>query len=101
GPVDEGYRPRRLLPGAGPRPQHPERAHHPQRAVEPAAIGHGIEVGTDRQGGLRVAFQVGPGVAGFIDLEIESDLTEQLAEELSRPAPAIAPAEPLRAIVVA
>ena len=36
----------------GPGPQHAEPRHHPQRAVEPAAVGHGVEVRAERQRGL-------------------------------------------------
>jgi hypothetical protein len=52
----------------------------------------------DRERRLALARQIGPGVAGLVDLRFEIDLGEQAPEELARRAPSLAPAEPLRSL---
>ena len=55
-------------PGRGPCPEHAERRHHAERAVEPATLGHRVEVRAERQRGLGSPSQRGPEVSGRVGL---------------------------------
>ena len=53
---------------------------------------------TEHEGGLGLTLEVGPGVAGLVDLRREPDLGDQLPEQSARLPPALPPAEPLGAV---
>ena len=85
GEVDERERPRRRRAALRPGPQHPDRRHHPEGAVEPAAVGHRVEVRAEHQGRLRARPRGSPrGCPPRRTRRLEPDLSEQLAEEGAR-----------------
>ena len=80
GPVHElhGQRRRGLV---GERAQHLERRDDVERAVQPAAVGHGVEVAADDHAALGVARQRRPGVAGLVALDLDAVDLRQLAPQ--------------------
>ena len=95
GPVDErdGARRRALR---GDRAQRLERPHHAERAVEPAAVRHGVDVGADHDGVGALTREPRPQVAGLVDLDLDRQLGERLAQQPARVLPLVRPAQPPR-----
>src|SRR5262249_10228779 len=101
GPVHQREGAGWALPYARPGTENAEPAHHAAGSVEPAAVRHGVDVRADRQGRIALPREVRPGVAGLVDLGLEADLPQELAEVLTRRPPSLSPAEPLGAVLVA
>ena len=99
GPVDE-------LDGDGPVPggqraHDLERAQHAERAVEPAAVGHRVEVAADDHEALGVAGQRRPRVARLVPLDRHAgDRVELGAQPVARGDPRVRPRDPLGAALV-
>ena len=96
GPVHELHRHRRWRRGV--KPQRLERRRDAQRAVEPAAVGHRIEMAADDHGLRRGAGQRHPVVAGRIGLDVQAELRDLAGEPGARIAPDRSPGEALGAV---
>src|SRR5262245_33874322 len=101
GPVHQRERPRRSGMRARPRPHHTEPSHDAEGPVEPTTVRDRVDVRPQCERRVGPAGQVGPSVPRLVDLRVEADLVEQLAQELPRRSPAFAPTEPLCSGVVA
>ena len=84
GPVDEGDGHRRRALG-GERAQQFEAGHHAQRTVEPAALGHAVEVAADDEHLRALAAQHGPQVAGLVGVDLDRQGGQRLAQQRARP----------------
>ncbi len=71
-----------------------------ERAVEPAAVGHRVDVPADEQGLLGGAGQREPLVAGFVDLFLGTGRGNLARKPLLGGDPRVRPGHALRAVVV-
>src|SRR6185437_16123696 len=100
GPADELERQRALL--GRERAQDLETGDDVQAAVEPAAVGHRVEVAADDDEALGLTGRRGPQVAGLVVLDADAvDLRELGAEPVVRLLPFVGPRDALGAVVVA
>ena len=77
GPVNESHPDRRRRSGSGELPDGLERGQQPERTVEPAAVGHGVDVRPDDHEMLLVgACDARPQVPGLVALGHQSDVGE-------------------------
>ena len=100
GPVHQPDRDGRLAVLGNPA-QHLDGAHHVEAAVEPAAVGHRVDVPAEQHRTRRRAAQREPLVAGLVDLLLHGQAGELAAQPLPRALPRLGPGHPLRAVLVA
>ena len=99
GPVDEAQPDRAVAFGV--LAQDLKGGEQPQRAVEPAAGGHGVDVRADDHEAVLLAGEVGPDVAGLVGLDLDRQLLELAADQLTRLDPLVGPADAAGAALAA
>ena len=78
-----------------------ERRAHAEAAVEPAAVGHGVDVRADDDDLVALARNGRPQVPGDVALDGRVGLLELAEQPFARLAPVLAPGEPVRPVGVA
>jgi len=99
GPVDQRDGHGRLT-GGGERAQDLEPTEHPERAVEPAAVGHRVDVAAEDDGPVARAREHGPEIAGLVDVDLHRQLGQALAQPVAGRRPRVRPRDALRALLV-
>ena len=69
-------------------------------AVEPAAVGHRVDMAADEQGAIGLAAEGGPGIAGGVLVDFGGELFELLAQPGAGGQPGLGERNALRAVVV-
>ena len=100
GPVDEAHG-RRGLAVLGKTTDDLDPGHDVQGPVEPAAVRDRVDVPADQHRALARPAQRPPLVPGLVDLVLERQPAELVAEPRARPLPGLRPGDPLRAVRVA
>ena len=71
-------------------------AHDAERAVEPAAVGHGVDVGADHDGLGPLAREARPEIAGLVHVDLDGQLRERLSQQSARVLPLVRPGQAAR-----
>ena len=80
--------------------QHFQRRQHVQTAIQPAAVGHRIQMPADDQRLLRFAAQRDPAIARGVVVVLHRKSVELRREPLARLQPGVGPGDALRAVFV-
>ena len=97
GPVDQRDGDRRRAV-RGERSQQLQTRHHAERAVEPAALGHAVEVAADDQHVVALAAQHRPQVPGLVLVDLDGQRGQRLAQHRPRLQPLGRPRQPAAAL---